>query len=234
MGGSKRIGWLPRALVLGSLVLTGCAGGMSAPDLTSLLPSSAGSSGGGRAPQDDRSVFRNVPVRTDATVDILTPANLFELYSEILSTYVDPVDSGTLIDGALKGIQDASIDQGVSPLDVDMLELMSVRSSRDPDRDWAQFAVRYEAYLAKVANRVAPWPVGQAAAKGMLDALGDPNSTYMDSRAVEGQQRGEAGIGVTLAIGAQRGPPIMRDVVSGSPAEAAGVRAGDIVLGVEG
>src|SRR6266540_540424 len=176
MGGSKRIGWLPRALVLGSLVLTGCAGGMSAPDLTSLMPSSSGSSGGGRAPQDDRSVFRNVPVRTDATVDILTPANLYELYSEILSTYVDPVDSGTLIDGALKGIQDASI--------------------------------------------------GQAAAKVMLDALGDPNSTYMDRRAVEGQQRGEAGIGVTLAIGAQRGPPTVREVISGAPAEAAGVRAG--------
>ena len=99
----------------------------------------------------------------------------------------DPVDSGTLIEGALKGIQAGATAQGVSPLDVDMLDLMTVRVSRDPDLDWTQFAVRYDAYLAKTAGRLPPWPIGQAAAKGMLDALNDPNSTYLDAKAVEAE-----------------------------------------------
>jgi len=111
---------------------------------------------------------------------------------------------------------------------------MTVRVSRDPDLDWTQFAVRYDSYLTKTANRVPPWPIGQAAAKGMLDALGDPNSTYMDRKTVEAQQRGDAGIGVTLAIGAQRGAPIVREVIAGSPAEGAGVRLGDTILAVDG
>jgi carboxyl-terminal processing protease len=227
-------GSLLGAIALGAVLLSGCAQAGGAPDLTSLLPPRQSSGSGGRPPPDDRSAFRSIPIRTDSTVDILTPANLYDLYSQILQTYVDPVDSGTLIEGALNGIETGAADQGISPLDIDMMELMSVRVSRDPDLDWAQFAVRYEAYLDKVVNRVGPWPVGQAAARGMLDALGDPNSTYTDRKTVEAQQRGDAGIGVTLAIGAQRGPPIVREVISGSPADGAGLRLGDTILAVDG
>ena len=221
------------AVALVVLLLTGCAGGMSAPDFTSLLPSQQ-SPGSGRTPPDDRSAFRTIPARGDATVEILTPANLYDLYSEILQTYVDPVDSGTLIEGALKGIHEAAAEQGVTPLDADLIELMTVRVSRDPDLDWAQFAVRYEAYLDKMVNRLVPAPLGQGAARGMLQALGDPNSTYLDRQSVEGQQRGDSGVGVTLAVGAQRGPPVVREVLPGSPAEAAGMRVGDTILAVEG
>ena len=227
-------GWPLCVVALALLVLAGCSGGRRAPDFTSLMRSSETGGSGERAAPDDRAAFRTIPLRGDATVEILSSVALYELYREILQTYVDPVEPSTLIDGALKGIRAGAIEHGISLLDVDMLELMVVRSSQDPDRDWAQFAARYEAYLAKIANRVAPWPVGQAAAKGMLEALGDPNSTYLDRTALEAQQRGEAGIGVTLAVGAQRGPPIVREVIAGSPAASGGVRLGDTILAVDG
>jgi carboxyl-terminal processing protease len=186
-----------------------------------------------RTPPDDRTAFRSIPARGEAAVEILSPASLFELYREILETYVDPVDHPTLIEGALKGIQAGAREEGVLPLDTDMIELLNLRVSRDPERDWAQFSSRYEAYLEKLANRVGVWPVGQSAARGMVEALGDPNSTYMDQRTVDGQRRGDAGIGVTLAVGAQRGPPIVREVLPGSPAEAAGIRPGDTIVAVD-
>ena len=230
---ARRVLWVLVLIVLTSVVATGCMGGRRAPDFTRMMRGSEGSER--QPPPDDRTVFRSIPARGDAPVETLASSALHELYAEILSTYVDPVGPGVLIEGALKGIHIAAVEQGISPLDVDMLQLMPVRESRDPERDWAQFAAWYEAYLAKIANRVPPWPVGQAAAKGMLEALGDPNSTYMDRRTVESQQRGEAGIGVTLSTGAQqRGEPIVREVVPGSHAEAAGIRLGDTIVAVEG
>src|SRR5438309_1226155 len=122
-----RAGSLLGAVALSAVLLSGCASAGGAPDLTSLFPSRQSSGSGSRPPPDDRSAFRSIPIRTDSTVDILTPANLYDLYSEILQTYVDPVDSGTLIEVALKGIESGATDQGISPLDIDMMELMSVR-----------------------------------------------------------------------------------------------------------
>src|SRR5438093_13202349 len=122
-----RAGALLGAIALGAVLLSSCASAGGAPDLTSLFPPRQSSGSGSRPPPDDRSAFRSIPIRTDSTVDILTPANLYDLYSEILQTYVDPVDSGTLIEGALKGIEAGAADQGISPLDIDMMELMSVR-----------------------------------------------------------------------------------------------------------
>jgi carboxyl-terminal processing protease len=221
------------ALAIAALTSAGCAGGMSAPDFGSIAPPQRSQQDARRNPPDDRTAFRSIPARGDATVEILAPATLFELYREILQTYVDPIDHGTLIEGALNGIQAGAIEEGVLPLDTDMIELMSLRLSRDPERDWAQFSARYESYLEKLANRVGAWPVGQAAARGMVEALGDPNSTYMDRRTVDAQRRGDAGIGVTLAVGAQRGSPIVREVLPGSPAEAAGLRPGDSIAEVD-
>jgi len=213
-----------------ALILSGCVGIGGGGGMRSFRPQQPRED---RTPPDDRSAFRSIPARGDATVEILSPTSLFELYREILETYVDPVDSGILIDGALKGIQAGAVEQGILPLDTDMIQLMSVRVSRDPERDWAAFSARYEAYLEKLVNRVGAWSIGQSAARGMIEALGDPNSTYMDSRTVEAQQRGDAGVGVTLVVGAQRGPPIVREIIPGSPAEAAGVRLGDTILEVD-
>jgi carboxyl-terminal processing protease len=230
--GKARRASLLLGVVLALLVLGGCVGvGAGGPDIGAQARLRAQNPR--RPPADDRGAFRNIPYRADAVVT-LDAGTLHDLYAGILQTYVDPVDSGTLIEGALKGIQQSAIQEGISPLDTAVLELMSVRVSRDPERDWAQFAVRYEAYLEKSANRVSIWPIGQAAARGMVEALGDPNSAYLDRQAVEGQKVGEAGVGVTLAVGAQRGPAIAREVVPGSPAEGAGIRPGDTIVAVDG
>lgn len=233
MGHTPRARVLLATMVIVGLLLNGCVSAGGGGSMGSFFRAPQQSQAR-QPPPDDRSVFRDVPTRGDAAVDILPPASLHQLYLEILQTYVDPVDSGTLLEGALKGIQAEAIEQGVLPVDSAIIELMTVRTSRDPERDWAQFAASYQAYLEKLFTRVPAWPIGQAAARGMLDALGDPNSTFLDRQAVDAQQRGEAGIGVTLAVGAQRGPPIVREVIAASPAEAAGLHQGDTILAVDG
>ncbi len=234
MRGSMRAGSPLTALFVVALLLGGCVGvgGGGGRGFGSFMPQQSSSSR--PAPPDDRERFRSIPARDDATADILMASDLYDLYSEILQTYVDPVDPVALLEGALKAIQSAAVERGILPLDSDLVELTPVQAARDPDAVWAQFAIRYETHLQKVVNRMGPWPVGQAAARGMLEALNDPNSTYTDSKTFEAQQRGEAGVGVTLAIGAQNGPPIVREVISRSPAEAAGARLGDLILAVDG
>src|SRR5437660_12072457 len=99
-----------------ALTLSGCVSAGGGGDLGSIFQPAQRSQSSQRPPPDDRAAFRSIPIRGDGTVDILTPSNLYDLYSEILQTYVDPVDSGTLIEGALKGIHDGAVEQGTSPL----------------------------------------------------------------------------------------------------------------------
>jgi len=186
-------------------------------------------------PRDDRAVFRAMGSPQDAVIDVLGPADLYELYRFIIETYADPVDHTLLLEGAVRGLHAGAVQEGMLPLDSTIVEIAPIRESRDPGRDWAQFAARYDVLLEKLLPRVRVGPIGQAAARGMLESLGDPHATYLDRRTVEAQQtRGEAGIGVTLTTPGEAASPMVREVLPGGPGERAGLEVGDAIVAVDG
>ncbi|MBM2809700.1 MAG: ctpB [Chloroflexi bacterium] len=149
--------------------------------------------------------------------------------------YVDPVDDTVLIDGLLRGIHAGAVDSGLLPLDADILDAAPLRYVHNADRDWNQLAARYDIFVSKVSSRLGPDEVAQAAARGMLGALNDDHTTFLDPRAVEAQRsRGYMGIGVTLSMPEQQGFPIVRETLPGSPAERSGLRVGDTILLIDG
>lgn len=72
---------------------------------------------------------------------------------------------------------------------------------------------------------------------GMVDGVGDPNTRYLTPaqfRAQREANRGEhpASIGITLAFADEQ--PVVTGVLPASPAQHAGVQAGDVILAVDG
>ncbi len=79
--------------------------------------------------------------------------------------------------------------------------------------------------------------LSQGAVSGMVQALGDPNTRYLTPAQYEAQQRANQGrhspgIGVSLVL--EDGHPIVSGMLPGSPAQEAGVQAGDAILAVDG
>jgi carboxyl-terminal processing protease len=79
--------------------------------------------------------------------------------------------------------------------------------------------------------------LNQGAARGMLESLNDPYSAYLNPEAYKLQQSDSAGsfegIGAQVGLNADR-QIIITAPMEGSPAEKAGIKAGDIILGVNG
>jgi carboxyl-terminal processing protease len=78
--------------------------------------------------------------------------------------------------------------------------------------------------------------MGRAAVKGMLDELDDPYSAYLDPEeyalSITHQQGQFGGIGAT--VGVLDGQVIVTAPIPGTPAERAGIKAGDAILAVDG
>ncbi|MPZ24133.1 MAG: PDZ domain-containing protein [Dehalococcoidia bacterium] len=78
----------------------------------------------------------------------------------------------------------------------------------------------------------------QAAINGMLEALGDPNTVYLNADALArgaGDSSGlYEGIGASVAQDPNSGEIVIVRPFTGSPAETAGVREGDVLVAVNG
>lgn len=76
----------------------------------------------------------------------------------------------------------------------------------------------------------------KGAAKGVVDALEDPYSHYLDKKhfeMVEEETRGSySGIGIFL--GKKNSHPVVQSVIDGTPAFEAGLKSGDIIVEVDG
>ncbi len=221
----------PLVLLALSVLLVGCTSVSGAPS-GARLGRRSGDQGDRQAavtptpaPSANASTTAGPPLSAD---------DLGQLYQLVIETYVDRVDHSLLIDGAIAGIHRGAVARGLLPLEAAVVETTPLRISRDPERDWLQFERAYDAFTTKLLRRVPVGDVGEAAAQGMLAALGDPQTRYVDRSTVEAQERRSyAGIGVSLTLQGDRGPPIVREVFTGSPAEAAGVRVGDTILAVD-
>jgi carboxyl-terminal processing protease len=104
------------------------------------------------------------------------------------------------------------------------------------------FAPFWEAWDL-VQNQYADQPVDdtalmRGAIRGMLDALGDPHTGYMTPEEFQINMThldGDfEGIGATVETDEQTGYTRIVSPIAGSPAEAAGIRAGDLILEING
>jgi carboxyl-terminal processing protease len=78
--------------------------------------------------------------------------------------------------------------------------------------------------------------LAQGAIRGMVEALDDPYTAYLDATAYELSQRELEGKfeGIGAHVAAQDGQVVIIAPIAGSPAEEAGIRAGDVILEVDG
>lgn len=86
-------------------------------------------------------------------------------------------------------------------------------------------------------ERAEPKALTYGAIQGMLDSLGDEGHTRF--LAPEERQRWNESlsghfVGIGVEIGLREGRPVVLAPIPGAPAEAAGIRAGDIILEIEG
>lgn len=75
----------------------------------------------------------------------------------------------------------------------------------------------------------------EGASRGLVEAAGDQYTVYMDSKAAAEFQRdlsGDIGGGIGAEIGVRSNKPTVIRVLSGNPAEKAGVKPGDMILAV--
>jgi tRNA U38,U39,U40 pseudouridine synthase TruA len=91
--------------------------------------------------------------------------------------------------GALQGARAAGIELGLLPVETAVLDTLPLELSGDPQRDWAQFGDAYDVLLKKVGARTDLEGVGRAAARGMLKALPDPLTEYLDLDAMRAAAR---------------------------------------------
>jgi carboxyl-terminal processing protease len=78
--------------------------------------------------------------------------------------------------------------------------------------------------------------LAQGAIRGMVEALDDPYTAYLDATAYELSQRELEGKfeGIGAHVAAEDDKVVIIAPIAGSPAEKAGIRAGDVILEVDG
>ncbi|MFA5316359.1 MAG: S41 family peptidase [Dehalococcoidales bacterium] len=92
----------------------------------------------------------------------------------------------------------------------------------------------FENYVEK--DSLDPDHLSEAAIRGMLEAIDDPHTSYLDVQNYELSRSsfdGELG-GIGAQVGVRDGELVIIAPIAGSPAEKAGIRAGDIIVAADG
>lgn len=100
---------------------------------------------------------------------------------------------------------------------------------------WEALQVIQERYVDRSALDDTSLTYG--AIRGMVESLGDTGHTeFLTPEEVQAQQDSLSGTltGIGVMLGERGGRPVIMSVISGAPAEAAGIRSGDIILAVDG
>ena len=105
----------------------------------------------------------------------------------------------------------------------------------DPDFALLQEAwdIVYEEYVEQ--DKLDAETLVRGAVKGMIDAIEDPYSAYLDPDAYEMSASDLAGKfeGIGAYVGYDEGMIVIIAPIPGSPADEAGIRSGDIILGID-
>lgn len=153
-----------------------------------------------------------------------------DAYEKVKQHYIDPVPPGRLAMNAIQGMEDfaASTSNAV-------IKTTHTSSEHMENDEQALMAVgvAFESFAQN--PRLDSKLLEQAAIRGMIRSL-DPNSVFMTPKVIQEMQidqQGQVG-GVGLQIGRKEGRVVVIDPIEGSPAEKAGIRAGDYIIRING
>ncbi|MFW5915630.1 MAG: S41 family peptidase [Planctomycetota bacterium] len=117
-----------------------------------------------------------------------------------------------------------------------LLKMYLDRPSGQRERQVASFAAALEEIPKRYRGEVSARDLYTSAMRGMMGALRDPYSMYMDPHELNSaaiQTSGEFG-GIGVRVSPQNGGAIITELFDGSPAEQAGLEPGDVIVGVNG
>jgi carboxyl-terminal processing protease len=136
----------------------------------------------------------------------------------------------TLLRGADAGLRGLLREEGQNPA-----SLSALMVTGDERGDLEQFL--YRIAQVQMLARARPTAVVYAAISGMVAALLDPNSAFFSPDALvqlNNRIRGEEFVGIGIVIEERAGGAAITEVLEESPAIESGLRAGDVILAVDG
>ncbi|MBI4233085.1 MAG: S41 family peptidase [Chloroflexi bacterium] len=167
---------------------------------------------------------------------------LWEVWGILLKEYVDKkaLDGSKLSQGAIQGMVKALGAQGAAATGVGQGMPTPEEGARLPRGApealrpvWEKWVALYRQSEGRAALDTAK--ASQGAIRGLLEALADPHTEYIDPQRyrLEAQdfQGSFEGIGAEVY---NQGGKLILNPLSGSPAEKAGIRAGDMVVEING
>jgi carboxyl-terminal processing protease len=117
-----------------------------------------------------------------------------------------------------------------------LLRIYLSQPSDEHERRVAAFSAAIERIPAHYAGETSSEQLYHSAMRGMMRALDDPYSSYLNRYQMENmgvQTRGEFG-GVGVMVSPRDGGAVIVDVQKDGPADAAKVKPGDVIVGVNG
>ncbi len=156
---------------------------------------------------------------------------MLEALGILRERYVDPVDTAQLLNGGLAGIRSALSTAGIT------VDLASIPAGTGQGQAETLFRTRFDAANTAAGGRVTTTDLAYAAVRGMTAHFNDSHTGFItpdQNRERQLRQRRQAafsGIGVVLMP--REGRFYIRDVIPGTPAEAAGVAALDRIVRVD-
>ncbi len=157
----------------------------------------------------------------------------WEAWGLLHENYVDPIDDTDLFRGAVTGLLDAADSTHISDeFLVAPPDTTSTTTLFEPF--WKVWNVLHTENPALVDDNA----LMEGALSGMMHSLGDPHTDYMNpdiyARVNESMSGAYEGIGAVVRESENFGGLELVSIMEGSPAEAAGLQPGDVIVEVEG
>lgn len=157
-------------------------------------------------------------------------AVFLESYRTLREESLFSPSSETLLRGADAGLRGLLREEGHNPA---LLGALIVTGDERGDVEQTLYRIAQVQAIA----RARPIAVVYAAISGMVAALRDPNSAFFSPEALiqlNNRTRGEEYVGIGIVIEERAGQTVITEVLEQSPAIESGLRAGDVILAVDG
>lgn len=152
-------------------------------------------------------------------------AYIEEAYNRLLDEYIDPIEPRSILSAAWAVMRRESAATGVA---------LPAEPAFVGDRV-AAFGAFRDAYVPAAATASDPVKLRYSAIQGMTEVLNDCHTFFLSPVASNTVIDARAGLG-TVGIGVELAgvPPLVTEVIPGSPAQKAGILVGDRVVAVDG
>ncbi len=156
---------------------------------------------------------------------------VLEALGVLRDRYVDPVDSVSLLNGAIGGLRSTLSAAGIQ---ADLTDITASTASGQAD---SAFRARFDAANTASAGHVTATNLAYAAIRAMTAVLKDSHTGFITPDAnrerVARQRRQAAFTGIGVVLMPREGRFYIRDVIPGTPAEAAGVQSLDRIVRID-